>query len=323
MEVKQVCVYGAGLIGSGWVTHFLARDFTALAVYDPSEAALAAARSRVDEGLGFLVSQGVLTESEKSRRMAAVVYTTDRALALAGADLVQENGPEYLDVKQAMLAHIEAACRPDTIVASSTSSLPVDRIAEKARHPQRVLGAHPYHPVYLLPLVEVIRGSRLSDQVLADALAFYRGVDKKPVVLNKECPGYIGSHLMLALFRECVHLAADGVASLSDIDDAWTYGPGLRYALLGVHMVYQLAGGDGGIDGFLKGGIMANVRSGFESLADWKEWPPEARAYLDSCQSGVDQILAANDHRHGHTNEEVTRFRDEGLVKLLGHHGLL
>lgn len=323
MKIQHVTLYGAGLIGSGWATHLLCCDFPEITLYDVSEDALDRARRRVRADLEFLAGEGVLTEEQLLERMGRLRFTCDREEALARADLIQENCPENLELKQSVMADIEEFCRPDAIIASSTSGISATLIARKMARPERLVGAHPYHPVYLLPLIELVKGERTDPECLDTLTAFYRSVRKEPVALKKECPGYIASRLMSVLFRESVHLIQSGVATMEDIDTAFTYGPGMRYGLIGINMTLQLTGGEHGLAGALFGGIGTSGGNWMESFANFTQWPEDYLPFWQTCQKQMDQEMANRDEVHGRSNAEIERFRDRGLVRLLQHHGKL
>lgn len=322
MEIKRVAIYGAGLIGAGWLTHLLVHNVP-LSVCDVSADALLRCRERAEQDLNFLSEEGVITAEDIRSRLSAVRFTTDPAEALWDADLIQENVPERLELKQQVLSTIEAYCRDEAVICTSTSGISVTKIAANARRPQRVIGAHPYHPVYLLPLIEMIRGEKTEESYLQAAFDFYKRVCKEPVVLKREYPGYIASHLMSVLFRESTHMIMDGVATMEDIDTAFTYGPGMRYGLMGINMTLQLAGGEHGLAGTLLSGIGSSGGNWMESFANFTQWPEEYHAFWESCQAQMDQEMAHRDAVHGSTNPEIERFRDRGLIKLLQHHGKL
>lgn len=323
MTIQSVTLYGAGLIGSGWATHLLCCDFPDVTLYDIAEEPLDNARRRIRSDLEFLVGEGVLTEEQLLERMGRLHFTCDRQEALASADLIQENCPENLELKQSVMADIEKFCRPDAVIASSTSGISATLIARDMAHPERLVGAHPYHPVYLLPLIELVKGEKTDPKYLDALVEFYRSVRKEPVVLKKECPGYIASRLMSVLFRESTHLIQSGVATMEDIDTAFTYGPGMRYGLIGINMTLQLAGGERGLAGTLLGGIGTSGGNWMESFANFTEWPEDYFPFWQTCQQQMNQEMANRDDLHGKNNAEIERFRDRGLVKLLQHHGKL
>lgn len=185
------------------------------------------------------------------------------------------------------------------------------------------MGAHPYHPVYLLPLVELVKGEKTNSECLKALVQFYRSIRKEPVVLHKECPGYIASRLMSVLFRESTYLIQSGVATMEDIDTAFTYGPGMRYGLIGINMTLQLAGGDQGLAGTLFSGVGTSGGNWMESFANFTKWPEDYFSFWQTCQRQMDCEMAHRDDLHGKNNAEIERFRDRGLVKLLRHHGRL
>ena len=316
-------LYGAGLIGSGWATHLMCCDFPNVTLYDIREEALDQARRRIQHDLEFLVGESVLKEEQALERMGRLRFTCDQREALADADLIQENCPENLELKQTVVAAIEMSCRPDTIIASSTSGISATLIAKNMNHPERLMGAHPYHPVYLLPLVELVKGEKTNSECLKALVQFYRSIRKEPVVLHKECPGYIASRLMSVLFRESTYLIQSGVATMEDIDTAFTYGPGMRYGLIGINMTLQLAGGDQGLAGTLFSGVGTSGGNWMESFADFTKWPEDYFSFWQTCQRQMDCEMAHRDDLHGKNNAEIERFRDRGLVKLLRHHGRL
>lgn len=311
------------MIGSGWLTNLITCGGFKLTVYDLEEASFEQCKKRTNEALNFLVEEGVLSAADATQRMSDVVFTTDCEAALKDADLIQENCPESLELKQSVLADIEKFCRTDAIICTSTSGIMVGQIAQNANHPERVIGAHPYHPVYLLPLVEMVRGDKTEERYLQAAYDFYKSIGKEPVILKKECPGYIASHLMSALFRECVNLISQGVGTMEDIETAFCYGPGLRYALMGPCTVLQLAGGDNGLAGMLFGGVGNSGGNWLESFANWTVYPPETNLFFQTCQDEMNKVMARRDALHGKNNSEIELFRDKGLVKLLQHHGKL
>lgn len=321
--ITSVTIYGAGLIGSGWATHLICCGFPSVTVYDLSQEQLDKVRMRIYQDLRLLVQEGVLDEETSRARLAGIHFTTDRVQALEQAQLIQENCPENLELKQQVMLDIEACCSPNALIASSTSGISVTKITQRIAHPERVVGAHPYHPVYLLPLVELVRGEKTDPACVDRLVSFYRALRKEPVVLKKECPGYIASRLMSVLFRESTHLIHEGVATMEDIDTAFTYGPGMHYSLMGINMTLQLAGGERGLAGTLFSGIGTSGGNWMESFANFTQWPKDYLPFWQTCQEQMNQEMAHRDNLHGRTNAEIEQFRDRGLIRLLRHHGKL
>lgn len=323
MTIKNITIYGAGLIGSGWATHFLCRSTASVTLYDLAPASLADAKQRIVRNLQLLAEKGVITPQQAEELPQPLLFTTDRQEALAGADLILECCPENLELKQKIMPDIEAVCPPEALIASSTSGISATRIAEGMARPERMMGAHPYHPVHLLPLVELVRGEKTSPETAQTVIDFLKATGKEPVLLKKESPGYIASRLMSVLFRESTHMIQQGVATMEDIETAFTYGPGMRYGLTGINTTLHLAGGDRGLAGTLTSGIGSSGGSWLEVCANFTKWPENYITFWQSCQQQMDQVLANRDELHGNTNEEIERFRDGGLIMLLQHHGKL
>lgn len=245
--IERVAVIGTGLIGAGWATVFLANGLDVLAI-DPAPGARDRLLATVSAMWPALVELGRATGEPDFARLA---FAETPGPELADVRLVQENAPEKLDLKRGLFAAIERFVAPDTILASSTSALLIGDIQTACAIPKRCVAAHPFNPPHLLPLVEVSGGTLTDPAVLDRAMAFYTFLGKSPVLLQKEIQGHIAGRLGAALYREAVHLVAEGVATVEDIDAAVRNGPGLRWAINGPHMIYHLGGGEGGIRHYL------------------------------------------------------------------------
>ena len=177
-----------------------------------------------------------------------LTFVAEPAEAVAEADFVQENGPEREDVKHALFAVLDAAARPEVVLASSSSGLLPSVIARGcAEHPERVVIGHPFNPPHLIPLVEVVPGEKTSEDAVERAMAFYTALGKRPIRLRQEVPGHIANRLQAALWQEAYSLVERGVATVADIDTAISHGPGLRWAILGPFVNQHLSGGPGGL----------------------------------------------------------------------------
>ena len=346
---KKVALVGSGLIGAGWAIHLLRNGAKHIKMYDLQEASLVRAKERIEEGLKWFEENGILTAQMREEMMSIPTFTTDMAEAVGDADFILENGPENLEIKQSILANIEAVCPEKAIITSSTSGIMIRRIAANAIHPERVIGAHPYLPVYLLPLVEIVISEQVAEENVQAVVDFMKSTGKKPVVLRKDSPGYIGTRMMNVVRREATKMLMDGVCSVEDLDTAFTFGPGLRWALMGPFMVLQLTGGDHGIRGLFCGSMNGNPvpiekpigdepvleailpppENGVEpigeeiflrSLCRWVKYPVQATYYMQTQLSDeVEQMMADRNW----TNTELAEFRDKGLLELLKYHGLV
>ena len=247
-EVRRVAVVSTGVIGASWAAHFLARGLDVVAT-DPAPDADERLRADVAAHWPVLERIGLAEGASLSR----LTFTADPAEAVADADFVQENGPEREDVKHALFAVLDAAARPDVVLASSSSGLLPSVIARGApKHPERVLIGHPFNPPHLIPLVEVVPGERTSDDSVETAMAFYAAVGKRPIRVRQEVPGHIANRLQAALWQEASSLVERGIATVADIDTAISQGPGLRWAILGPFANKHLSGGPGGLAHDLK-----------------------------------------------------------------------
>jgi 3-hydroxyacyl-CoA dehydrogenase len=185
--------------------------------------------------------------------LSNLTFTADLAQAVADADLVQENGPERIDLKRKLYAELDALLPTDVIIASSSSGLPMSEIQAGAQsHPERCVIAHPFNPPHLIPLVEVVGGAKTSEVTIRRTMEFFTSIGKQTVRLNKEMPGHVANRLQAALAREVYYLVAEGVLSAADVDTALCWGPGLRWAIMGNMLLNHLGGGSGGIEHFFQ-----------------------------------------------------------------------
>jgi ketoreductase RED1 len=182
----------------------------------------------------------------------ALVFESDVAAAVADADIVQENVPERLDLKQRVWAAVEAAAPGDALFASASSVFLATAISERMRRPERLVIGHPFNPPHLVPLVEVVPGARTDPAVVERAVAFYRPMGKRPQLVKKEVPGFVANRLQAALFREAVHLVREGVVTEQELDDIVTSSIGMRWAVAGPFESFHLGGGPGGLPAFLE-----------------------------------------------------------------------
>src|SRR5580765_4244632 len=199
------------------------------------------------------------------------------------------------------------ASRDRLIFASSSSGITPSVMQSKAKHPERILVGHPFNPPHLIPLVEVVGGAKTSPEAIQQAIAFYASIGKKPIKLNKELPGHVGNRLQAALYKEIMFLIQDGVLSVSDADDAVSYGPGLRWGVMGPSLQWHLGGGPGGIKHF-----MEHLMPGLEVIIKSLGTPEINDELKRTIVDGVLQIAgnASVDQLAQRENEELL-----GLIK--------
>jgi len=300
-SVHRVALVGAGVIGAGWAAHFLARGLDVMAS-DPAPGAEDRLRAAVDNAWPALARLGLAQDASRERLAFAATLED----AVAEADFIQESAPENEDLKTALLARIDAAARPGTVIASSSSGLLPSRLQRECRTPGRVVVGHPFNPVYILPLVEVVAGEATAPEAVEWALAFYRHAGKTPLRVRVEVPGYISDRLQEALWREALHMIVDGVATTEEIDAAITGGPGLRWAFMGTCLTFHLAGGERG---------MAHMLEQFGPTLKLPWTRLDAPELTDALARRM--IEGTGAQANGRAVREIERWRDDCLIRII------
>ena len=240
-EIKTIALVGGGVIGGGWATRCLANGLNVV-VTDPRPESRDYVERMIDEAWPILEAADLIAESAGQLSFAGNIEAT-----VAQADFVQENVPEREDLKIAIHQEISENVRADVVIASSSSGLLPSRLQSQCKHPERLLIGHPFAPVYLLPLVEVVGSEQTSSDAVSRAGAFYRSIGMRPLHVRREIEAYIADRLQESLYREALHLIDQGVATVAEIDAAVTGGPGLRWAFMGTFLAWHLGGGPGGM----------------------------------------------------------------------------
>jgi 3-hydroxyacyl-CoA dehydrogenase len=245
-QIKRVAVIGTGVIGASWTALFLAKGLNVVAT-DVAPGAEGRLKQYVVEAWPALESLGLVPGASRSN----LKFVTDLSQAVAGAELVQENGPERIDFKKALYGQLDALLPPTAIIASSSSGLTMSEIQSGCpTHPERCVIGHPFNPPHLIPLVEIVGGAKTSEETIRRATDFYTALGKRTIRLHKEVPGHVANRLQAALWREIVHLISEGVVDVADADTAVCWGPGLRWGVMGPTLLFHLGGGQGGIEHF-------------------------------------------------------------------------
>jgi 3-hydroxyacyl-CoA dehydrogenase len=300
--IRQIAIIGTGVIGASWTALFLAKGLRVTAT-DVAPNAETTLRQFVKKAWPALERLGLAPGASQSN----LRFTADLAEALAGADLVQENGPERLDFKQKLYGQLDALLPPDVIIASSSSGIKMSDIQSGAKsHPERCVIGHPFNPPHLIPLVEVVGGAKTSEATIRRAMEFYTSIGKKAVRLNKELPGHVANRLQGALAREVYYLVAEGVLSAADVDDALSFGPGLRWGIMGNMMLNHLGGGPGGIEHFFQQ-FAGPMTASWKTLGTPVLTPEVQKKLVDSVHAEVGS----------RSIEELEAERDEILLGLL------
>jgi carnitine 3-dehydrogenase len=298
----QAAIIGGGVIGAGWAARLVANGVN-VCIYDPAPTAAAQI-------------QHVLSQSRRaSARLYQIPLPTEGQVVFAGsvatavqdAQLIIESVPERVAVKQAVYAEIEAAAKPDAIIASSTSGILPSELQSAMTLPGRFLVAHPFNPVYLLPLVELVAGKSTDPATIARAEALYTGLGMKALIVKKEIAAFIADRLLEAVWREALWLVKDGIATTEDVDDAVRFGFGLRYAQMGIFDTYRVAGGAAGMRHFMA------------QFGPCLQWPWSRLTDVPEFDDELVELIASqSDAQSGHLSiAELEQIRDDNLVAIL------
>jgi 3-hydroxyacyl-CoA dehydrogenase len=300
--IRRVAVIGTGVIGASWIALFLANGLEVVAT-DVAPDAEAALKRFVAAAWPALQRLGLASGASQSK----LTFTAALATAVKNADLVQENGPEKIDFKRTLYKQLDQLLPPDVIIASSSSGLTMSEIQSAcASHPERCVIGHPFNPPHLVPLVEIVGGAKTSEDTIQRATEFYAGLGKRPVRLNKEVPGHVANRLQAALAREVYYLVAEDVISVADVDTALSWGPGLRWGIMGNVLLNHLGGGAGGIEHFFK-----QFTGPMEA---WWKVLGNPRLTLDVQKKLIDGVHAEIGSR---SVDELAAERDEILLGLI------
>jgi carnitine 3-dehydrogenase len=299
--IRRVAVVGTGVIGASWAAQYLARGLDVVAS-DPAPNAEDNLRNYVDEAWEQLEAIGLSAGASRER----LSFTTDSTQALEKADFVQENGPERPDFKIKLFQQMDEATPVDSILASSSSGITPSVMQSACQHPERIIVGHPFNPPHIIPLVEVVGGTKTSPEAIQHAMRFYASIGKKPIHLRKELPGHVANRLQAALYREMLHLIDQGVLSVEETDTAVSYGPGLRWGVMGQSLQWHLGGGAGGIEHFMEH-LMDPLAAMMKTLGN-PEVTPELK------QTIVDGVMR---EAAGRSVDELAQKENEVIIGLL------
>lgn len=298
---KAACV-GGGVIGGGWIARFLLAGID-VDVFDPHPEA------------GRIVGE-VIANAERAYAMLTgaplpprgkLTFCKTLEEAVVDADWIQESVPERLDLKRKVLMEIDAACRPDALIGSSTSGLLPSDLQCDMQFPERLFVAHPYNPVYLLPLVEIVGGEKTSHATIKAAIEKLPPIGMKGVHITKEIEAFVGDRLLEALWREALWLIHDDICTVETLDDVIRYSFGLRWAQMGLFQTYRIAGGEAGMRHFLA------------QFGPCLAWPwTKLTDVVDLDDALVEKIGQQSDDQAGGLSiRELERIRDENLTGIL------
>lgn len=301
-DAACVAIIGGGVIGGGWAARFALHGWR-VQIHDPASGAQAAVQEVLENARRSL-PEVIAAELPEP---GPVVFCDSLEQAVIGASWIQESVPERLDLKHQVLAQIEALVSPDVLIGSSTSGFKPSQLREGAVRPERIMVAHPFNPVYLLPLVELVAGEAAEESVLVRAEAILSSIGMKPLRIKKEIDAHIADRLLEAVWRESLWLVRDGIATTAEIDDAIRMGFGLRWAQMGLFETYRVAGGKAGMAHFI------------EQFGPCLAWPWTRLMDVPELTDELVQTIAdQSDAQSGHMSiRELEQKRDDNLVGFL------
>jgi carnitine 3-dehydrogenase len=301
-SIRRIAIVGTGVIGASWAAYYLSRGLDVVAT-DPAPNAESNLRKYVDNAWPVLARAGFSAGASRER----LSFTTNMSESLANADLVQENAPERPDFKIKLFAEMDQAAPVHAILASSSSGITMDVMQSACKHPERCVVGHPFNPSHIVPLVEVVGGAKTSEESIERAMSFYASIGKKPIRLHKAIPGHAANRLQAALYKEILSLIQQGVLDVADADVAVSYGPGLRWGVMGQSLQWHLGGGAGGIHHF-----MEHLMPPLEGLMKGLQMPDITPTFK---QTVIDGVLK---EARGQSVEQLANEENDVILGLLG-----
>lgn len=298
---KAACI-GGGVIGGGWIAR-LALNGHDVAVFDPHPEA----KRKVDEVMANARRAYTRMAVKGLPKEGKVTFAGSIAEAVTGADFIQESVPERLDLKLRTIAEIEAAAPADALIGSSTSGFKATDMAKDMAHPERFLVAHPFNPVYLLPINEIVPGEKTGKDFVARAREVYTSIGMKCVVINKEIDAFVGNRLLEAAWREALWLIKDGICTVEELDDIMRYGFGLRWAQMGMFQTYRIAGGEAGMRHFMA------------QFGPCLSWPWTKLMDVPEFNDELVELIATQSDEQSDkwSIRELEKIRDDNLVAIM------
>ena len=309
-KIKTIGLLGTGVIGAGWAARALHTGINVVASdIDPKM------EDWINEAVeNALPSLQSLTEGITLPPKGKLTFTTDPISMSQQVEFIQENIPEVLDIKRKSLKSIAEVTNKEIIISSSTSGFMPTELQQGMTFPERFIVGHPFNPVYLCPLVEIVGGKETSDKVKNIAKIFYESMGMHTLMLQKEVPGHISDRLQEAMWREILHALNDDIATTGELDESIVYGPGLRWSIMGMNQIYMIAGGKGGARHFI------------EQFGPALKWPWSHLKAPELSNEIIDRFVEGVEAQsQGKSIREMEKIRDECLVaiqKVLSKHNM-
>ena len=304
-QIKKIGIGGAGIMGSS-IAQIFARKGYKVVVTDVSQDLLESSKKLVKIFNSSLIEEEIMSKDEIKVVISNITYSTDKKV-FSDCDLIIEAIVEKLDIKQVFWQEVETIAKKDAYLATNTSGLSINKIADLVKIKERFIGMHFWNPPHIIPLVELIKGNKTSYDTVEVLKKLLIKIGKEPVVVEKDAPGFIGNRLQFAVFREAMHIVDKGIASAEDVDKAMRYGPGFRYPVIGPLQTADL----GGLDTFYY--ISSYL---FSDLSDIKEPPKILQSKVESGNLGVKSKEGFYSYLQGQ-DEETIKERDKMLFKIL------
>lgn len=305
--IRKVAVIGTGVIGAAWVSLFAQKGYPVTAYSRRSETREKGYR-QVCSNLDFFVEKGILSAPDREQSLKRVTFVSEIGDAVADADFIEECTGETYEIKKPIFKDMDRHSPPEAIIGSSSSGLIMTEIQREVVYKSRCVITHPWNPPHLIPLIEIVPGRDTSEKTIKTSIQFMESLGKIPVLVKKEVPGFIGNRLAVALWREAIDLVENGVATVEDVDKALYAGPGLRWALMGSHLIYHLGGGeDGGVGHFIDGIGNTTFKAIWEELTTWNYITEPMKEKL---------IEGIRDEMKGRSFKDFVKWRDDKLFEL-------
>ncbi|XDZ66931.1 3-hydroxyacyl-CoA dehydrogenase NAD-binding domain-containing protein [Alphaproteobacteria bacterium LSUCC0684] len=298
-DIDRVGIIGSGVIGASWSALFLASG-REVVNYDPNPDNENLTKRYIEKAWGHLEELGSITDGASPSRIR---FVGDPAAAVEGCGFIQESVPERLEIKHETYKRIEPALGEDAVLSTSSSGLLLGDMQAGLKDASRLIVGHPFNPPHLIPLVELLGNANTAGGVLDRAAEFYLSCGKVTIRVNKEVPAHVANRLQAALWREAISLVAEGVASVEDVDKAVTAGPGLRWSVMGPHMLFSLGSGGGGMKTFCE-----RYGPSFRSWWDSMGTPDLTPEVIDLLERGI------REEEDGRDFDTLSAERDAKLI---------